>query len=103
MAKYPDMQFDVFKTIVKAFDAFNKRFHLDTQRIAEADNPAFSAVKTFFEVVVSSIRSLRGHFRLEIVCGDLMHQLVNLRLGGDPSRPPTFPAEFLRMWLSNVP
>ena len=103
-SQYPDQNFDVFKTVIKSLDAFNKRFNLyESRKQADSDYPAFSAGVTFFDAAIDAIQSLQGKIKLELLHGELMHELSRMKLEGDSSRPYDFPRRYRRMWLSNVP
>ena len=93
---------DAYQTVESLRGASDRLGLMDTRRI-DSDCPSFSVADIFFTGVVEGLRSLRGRIKLEIIQGDLVHELAKMRLGGDSSRPADFPRQYMRMWLSNVP
>lgn len=100
---YPSMDLDIVGQTTK-LNVFNKRFGLvNSRNRINKDCPAYSVAETFFGAVVDGLRALQGRITLEILQGDLMHELVKMRMKADSSRPAHFPRIYTRMWLSNVP
>lgn len=100
---YPEVAtLNAYATVEDLRNACDRLGLLNTRRI-DPDCPSFSVADTFFTGVVEGLKSLRGRIKLEILQGDLVHELSKMRLGGDTSRPAEFPRKYMRMWLSNVP
>ncbi|TCD70624.1 hypothetical protein EIP91_002655 [Steccherinum ochraceum] len=72
-------------------------------KLPNMDCPSFSVVQTFFDGVVDALKTLKGQIKLEILHGDLLHELVKMKIGRDLSRPSGFPRYYTRMWMSNIP
>lgn len=97
------MNLDVYQVVDALRYASERLGLLNAGRKVDPDCPSYSSVQIFFSGVVESLKALQGHIKLEILHGDLMHELAKMRLGGDVSRPINFPRQYTRMWLSNVP
>ncbi|KAJ7750682.1 hypothetical protein DFH07DRAFT_922529 [Mycena maculata] len=101
---YPDLPPDGMN-LPRLFDAFNRRFGIDTggELRADPESPAYTHTMRFFQGVMNALKALEGSVKLEIICGGLMEELGKLRLGTDTTRPAKFPRTFTRAYLSNVP
>ncbi|KAH7922618.1 hypothetical protein BV22DRAFT_1070111 [Leucogyrophana mollusca] len=100
--EYPDVHYDAFGT-VRHIESFNDE-HLDDKLTEKnPDSPAFLHVSRFFDAVVSALRGMAGHVKLEILAGDLSEQLSKMRFDPSSSRADSFPKTYTRAWLSNVP
>ncbi|THH22549.1 hypothetical protein EUX98_g8146 [Antrodiella citrinella] len=102
---YPNLGFDIF-SVVSFLQYACERFGLlgsQARKQVDEDCPAFSIGETFFDGVVDGLKAMQGHIKLEVIHGDLMHELAKMRLNADYSRPTQFPRNYTRMWLSNVP
>ncbi|KAF8962202.1 hypothetical protein BDZ97DRAFT_1920671 [Flammula alnicola] len=62
-----------------------------------------SIMNRFFEVVADSIDILKGNIKMELVATDVITGIPKLLAGDFGRRPEGSPANFTRMWLSNVP
>lgn len=90
--------------MIDALQQASKRLGLlGSKRKVNPDYPSYSVGEAFFGGVVNALKVLKGHLTLQILHGDLMHELAKVRLNGDHSRPAEFPRKYTRMWLSNVP
>lgn len=103
MEGYPDMEMNPFINIDDLHDTCRRFGLLNNDRPLDTDCPSFSVARAFFGEVVDALKVLKGQVKLEILQGDLMHELAQMRLGGDHSRPSDFPRRYTRMWMSNVP
>lgn len=100
---YPELTMDPFEP-VRDMANFNEKFGLsDPKKNPDPDSPAYFHTTKFFDGVVDALRALAGHLKIEIIQGELMHELSKMRFHGDESRPVEFPRLFTRAWLSNVP
>ncbi|TCD63140.1 hypothetical protein EIP91_005899 [Steccherinum ochraceum] len=99
---YPDMGFNAFSNI-DAFYHACRRLGLLSNKKVDPDCPCFSVGQAFFSGVVDALKTLKGQIKVEIVYGELSHELAKMGLGGDGSRPDDFPKKYSRMWMSNVP
>lgn len=90
---------DAFQAI-RCVEDFNDRFGiLDVN----ASCPSFSILENFFSAVVDALQEMKGSITLEVIQGDIFHELRKIRLGEETSRPTEFPRQYARIWLSNVP
>jgi len=96
------MPYDVFHSIqqVALFNGENGLRDLNNEE--KAGFPAYAYCAVFFEAFIASLKKLEGHIQLEIVCGEITRELAKNRLGTD-GRPQSFPKEYTRIWLSNIP
>ncbi|TCD63146.1 hypothetical protein EIP91_005905 [Steccherinum ochraceum] len=97
---YPDLNRDMMSA-VELVKRVNER--LVVWHCRDKGSPSFAIVNTFFDHVADGLKALEGRITLEILQGDLMHELAKMRMGTDHSRPSRFPRSYTRMWLSNVP
>ncbi|ESK89838.1 hypothetical protein Moror_823 [Moniliophthora roreri MCA 2997] len=85
-------------------DYFNDRMKLYETKKIDADCPSYSIVSIFFDAVNDSLAQLSGHIKLEILLGEYNGELIKMRNGDDvEDRPESFPRQYTRMWLSNIP
>ncbi|KAI0672184.1 hypothetical protein C8Q78DRAFT_971990 [Trametes maxima] len=101
---YPNMTGDVFEP-VGIVDEFSRRGEpsKDSPVTNEVTSTAWNAFNVFLEEVAAALKGLYGHLTLEFITGGLSEELAKMRYKGDITRPATFPREYTRMWLSNVP
>ncbi|KAI0315918.1 hypothetical protein OF83DRAFT_306789 [Amylostereum chailletii] len=90
---------------VRFLEEFNERFRLPSPTPSPTSHaPAFGAVTTFFDAVVSAWKSLGNKVVFEVVVSELNQEMAKMRSPeGEAARPAAFPREYTRMWLSNVP
>lgn len=98
------MSGDVFEP-VGCVEDFNQRNKEGQQGPAKntADTTAWDIFSTFFDEIANALKGLEGHITVELIAGGLSEELAKMRLGGDGTRPASFPTKYTRMWLSNVP
>ena len=90
-------------TLVQQIGEFNQKTGIkDKDPRAQVESPAYSYAASFFNAVVDSIKTLGDNLKVELICGEVNHELAKIRLGTD-SRPAEFPKKFTRIWLSNIP
>lgn len=87
-------------------------FELTASSLEEKDTaPAYCTYKNgfgvmthFFAMVAASLARLKNVLTIEMVVEDVISGVPRL-LAGDlpPRRPASFPRNYTRMWLSNVP
>ncbi|KAJ7452811.1 hypothetical protein FB451DRAFT_1373943 [Mycena latifolia] len=88
--------------IVRQLAAFHKRHPVTPFNVLK-DSPAFGYVTGFFDSVITAIRSLDGKFLLEFIHGDLLSELVRMRMYPSRRVELNLPVKYTKMWLSNVP
>lgn len=91
--------------MVQQLEDFNVRMKLQGvgRNSEREDSPSYSVVGLFFDAVMESINGFKDRVQLEIICGELGHELSKMQRLTNSSRLSHFPSTFTRMWLSNVP
>ncbi|KAK7054699.1 hypothetical protein VNI00_003162 [Paramarasmius palmivorus] len=85
-------------------DHFNDRMSLYETSTIGRDCPSYSISSIFFDAVNAALAKLSGHVKLEVLLGEYNGELIKMRNGDDANdRPPEFPRQYTRMWLSNIP
>lgn len=67
------------------------------------DLSAYAMVQAFFNHVMDGVQAMDRNLTIEFAAGDLMAGVPKLINGDLGPRPETFPKQYLRVWLSNVP
>lgn len=99
---YTEIDYDAFG-IVRQIGEFNNTHGIAVENsLTKEESPAFSYVAAFFERVVDVVKTLQNSVQLEFICGEINTELAKVRLQTD-SRPASFPKQFTRIWLSNIP
>jgi hypothetical protein len=100
---YPDLNLDAFQA-PREIEEYNDRYKLYTKNPSlNSDSSAYLHTTTFFDGVVKALKEIQGHIKIEILRGELVQQMSQMKFKGDGSRPAGFPRSFTRAWLSNVP
>ncbi|OCH87485.1 hypothetical protein OBBRIDRAFT_837319 [Obba rivulosa] len=69
----------------------------------KADQFAYKISECFFNGVADALKIVKDRVMLEFVCGGITEELTKMRAGVQSTRPASFPTQYTRMWLSNVP
>lgn len=98
------MSGDIFEPVSHVED-FNQRNKVRPKGPLknDANATAWDTFNMFFDEVATALKGLEGHTTVELIAGGLSEELAKMRLGGDVTRPASFPRKYTRMWLSNVP
>lgn len=105
---YPDCGWDVFTTIAGFGEYLDERIRDGSRanfRLMGQGGMAFEHGALFFRRAARAFKALRGKVVFEVVAGDVCSWMEKCQLGlarPGPGRP-SFPTQFTRMWLSNVP
>ncbi|OJT04049.1 hypothetical protein TRAPUB_5285 [Trametes pubescens] len=101
---YKTLSGDVFEPVDHIED-FNQRNKEQPKGPLKNDTnaTAWDTFNPFFDEISNVLKGLAGHITVELIAGGLSEELAKMRLGGDVTRPTSFPRKYTRMWLSNVP
>ncbi|EIW52006.1 uncharacterized protein TRAVEDRAFT_53988 [Trametes versicolor FP-101664 SS1] len=101
---YKTLSGDVFEP-VNHIEDFNQRNKTRPKGPLknDANATAWDTFNAFFDEISNALKGLEGHITVELIAGGLSEELAKMRLGGDVTRPASFPRKYTRMWLSNVP
>ncbi|KAF5319697.1 hypothetical protein D9619_008661 [Psilocybe cf. subviscida] len=80
-----------------------KEFQLKSPPTFCSGSNSFDITAQYFEIVADAIEALRDGLKIEILLGDVISGVPRLLEGDLATRPDSFPKEYTRMWLSNVP
>lgn len=99
---YPDLSLNIFGLIKQLADFTGAQDEGDSPN-RRRDVSAYDITKAFFHRTVQSLRVVEKQITLEFLCGGLPEELSKMRSRVYVARPISFPTQFTRMWLSNVP
>ena len=71
--------------------------------MSTSGNAGFAVTSQFFDQAADALAQLQKTLMIEIVVGDVITGVAKLFNGELGRRPPKFPKEYSRMFLSNVP
>jgi len=98
---YPKVSNNPFETIT-SFAEYSKEFERSKYK-SSSGCCSFVACSRFFEMVADALWELQNTLKVEIVVEDAIMALPKLFAGELGQRPKTFPREYSRIFLSNVP
>ncbi|KAH9916974.1 uncharacterized protein BXZ73DRAFT_105668 [Epithele typhae] len=103
---YPGRQEDIFSApeVLEEFCHEQKAANRRTTPMPCFDDGTrtFHICSAFFSETAAAIKALQSRLTLEFVHGGLPETLSQMRVGA-LKRPGSFPSQFTRMWMSNVP
>jgi hypothetical protein len=104
VSRYPDLTLDPFQAPTQIHQ-FVQRFGLGKPKVVGKGplDPAYTHITAFFGAVVKALKDIKNNVQLEFLCGELTQELSKMRMGGREDMPDTFPTEFTRAYLSNIP
>lgn len=105
---YPDCRWNVFTTIAGFEEYLGERIRDGSKADYRGVGPggmAFEHGALFFRRAARAYKALRGKVMFEVVQDDVYSWMERCQLGlaRTGSTRSSFPTQFTRMWLSNVP